>query len=268
MDMFLLDAYSPQEIAKKVEGVGVKKASLPFLPMFVLAILAGAFISLGAVFFVVVTTGNDFGGGVSRLLGGMAFSLGLILVVVAGAELFTGNNLMVMAWASRKIGTGRMIRSWIVVYLGNLLGALGTVALVAGAGTTDLMDHGVGDAFVRIAMGKASLPFMEAFFRGILCNALVCLGVWLALAGRSVMDKTVGIVFPITAFVACGFEHCIANMFFIPMGMAASGFTEPDLYGLFSNLIPVTLGNIFGGSVMVAGIYYVIFIRGLKASDS
>jgi formate/nitrite transporter len=244
MDMFLLDAYSPQEIAKKVEGVGVKKASLPFLPMFVLAILAGAFISLGAVFFVVVTTGNDFGGGVSRLLGGMAFSLGLILVVVAGAELFTGNNLMVMAWASRKINTGRMIKSWIVVYLGNLLGALGTVALVAGAGTTGLMDHGVGDAFARIAMGKVSLPFMEAFFRGILCNALVCLGVWLALAGRSVMDKTV------------------------PMGMAASGFTGPDLYGLFSNLIPVTLGNIFGGSVMVAGIYYAIFIRGLKASDS
>lgn len=269
--MLGLDAFNPQEVAFKVEGVGVKKAQLTFLPMFVLAILAGAFIALGAIFYVVAITGNGIGGGFNRIIGGLAFSLGLILVVVAGAELFTSNNLMVMAWASRKIRTTTLLKSWCIVYFGNLVGSVATVFLVAYSGIGALMGNDIGRAFVRIALYKTDLPFMELFFRGILCNALVCLAVWLAMAGRSVMDKVIGIVFPITAFVACGFEHCIANMFFIPMGMISGSFidiTVPGLAGFLHNLIPVTLGNIVGGSVMVAGVYYVIYIRNTQKPPS
>ena len=201
------DAYPPLEIARKVERLGVAKAHADTLTLLALAVLAGAFISLGALLFTVVVTGSNLGFGPTRLLGGVSFSLGLILVVVAGAELFTGNNLIAMAWASRLIGTREVMRNWLLVYVGNVIGCLGTVLLVVWAGVAGLSDGAVGETAVRIARSKAAVPLVDAFMRGILCNALVCLAVWLAIGARSVTDKILAIIFPITAFVAIGFEH-------------------------------------------------------------
>ena len=257
------DAYTPPEIAAKVQTLGVAKAHLPTFPLVVLALLAGAFISLGGIFFIVVMTGTDLGFGMSRLVGGMSFCLGLVLVVVAGAELFTGNNLLAMAWASRLISTREILRNWFWVYLGNVAGCLGTVVLVSWAGTDGLGDGAVRSTAVAIAVAKADLPFWEAFARGILCNALVCLAVWLAMGGRSVTDKILAVVFPVTAFVALGFEHSIANWFFLPYGY----LLDPDavaVAGSLWNLVAVTLGNLVGGSLMVAGVYWSAYLRSPK----
>lgn len=254
------DAFTPPEIAAKVETLGVAKAHLPTFPLFVLALLAGAFISLGALLFTVVMTGADLGFGPSRLVGGFSFCLGLILVVVAGAELFTGNNLLAMAWASRLISTKEILRNWFWVYLGNVIGCLGTVALVGWAGTEQLNGGGVQTTAVAIASAKASLPFLEAFARGILCNALVCLAVWLAMGGRSVTDKILAVLFPVTAFVALGFEHSIANWFFLPYGYLLESGSVP-IAGALQNLLAVTLGNLVGGSLLVAGVYWSAYLR-------
>lgn len=259
------DAYSPPEIAARIEASGVAKANLPVLQTLTLGALAGAYISFGALFFILVTTDSGLGVGVERLTGGVAFSLGLILVIVAGAELFTGNNLIVIAWADRKVGSLSLLRNWGLVYAANFVGALATAVLVGLSGVLDIGAGAVGDKAVAIVEAKVSLSFSEAFFRGILCNALVCLAVWLAMAARDVAGKILAIIFPISAFVAVGFEHSVANMFFFPLGMiaapdaSAAGFT----IGAFAaNLVPVTLGNIVGGSVFVALIYYVIYVRG------
>lgn len=263
-----LDAYSPREISEKIELAGVAKARLPLAQTAMLAVLAGAFIGLGALYFTLVASDATLGFAAQRLAGGVAFSLGLILVSVAGAELFTGNNLMVMAWADRKIGSAELLRNWAVVYAGNAVGAVGLAVVVYLANHGAMGGGAVGAAYVRIAAAKIALPFGEAFFKGVLCNVLVCLAVWLAMAGRTVVDKIVGIVFPVSAFVAAGFEHSIANMYFITLGLLlADASTLPtgaaDLsgWGLFANLVPVTLGNIVGGSVMVALVYYVIYRR-------
>ena len=218
-ELFGFDAYSPKEIAERVENIGVTKARLPLLTVATLGVLAGGFIGLGALYFTLVTSDSSLGFAASRLLGGLTFSLGLILVVVAGAELFTGNNLLVMAWASRRITTKELITNWIIVYLANLAGALGLVFLVVLSHHWQMNSNAVAINAVRIAAAKAALPFWEAFFKGIVCNILVCLAVWLALAGRSVTDKIFAIIFPISAFVAAGFEHSIANMYFIPLGI-------------------------------------------------
>jgi formate transporter len=255
-----IDAYSPREIAALVEGVGVAKARLPALDTLVLGLLAGAFIAFGSMFFTVVTTGNDLGFGINRLIGGIAFSLGLILVVVGGAELFTGNNLIVMAWADRKITALQMLRNWVLVFIGNFVGAVGAAVLVHLSGVLQLGDGAFGDSASQIATAKAALPFTEAFFRGVLCNALVCLAVWLCFAAHTVSGKILAIIFPIAAFVALGFEHSIANMYFIPLGwlLDADGVSLASFLG---NLIPVTLGNIVGGSVFVALVYWLIYRR-------
>lgn len=265
-----LDAYSPREIAEKVRAVGVTKARLQFMQTAMLAVLAGLFIGLGALFYTLVASDAALGFAATRVLGGLVFSLGLILVTVGGAELFTGNNLMVMAWADRKITTLELLRNWVIVYVGNAVGAIGLAVLVY------LSDHGamhggsVGVTYVKIAAAKTALPFGEAFFKGMLCNILVCLAVWLAMAGHTVVDKIFAIVLPISAFVAAGFEHSVANMYFIPMGLLlADGVALPagvnlaslGLGGFLTNLLPVTLGNIVGGSVMVAAVYYVIYRR-------
>lgn len=255
------DAFTPAEIAAKVETLGVAKAHLPTFPLFVLALLAGAFISLGALFFTVVMTGADMGFGLSRLIGGVSFCLGLVLVVVAGAELFTGNNLLAMAWASRLISTREILRNWILVYLGNVVGCIGTVALVVWAGTDGLGNGSVHDTALSIAKAKATLPFAEAFARGVLCNALVCLAVWLAMGGRSVTDKILAVLFPVTAFVALGFEHSIANWFFLPYGYALNPEVI-SIAGALKNLLAVTLGNLVGGSLLVAGVYWSAYLRG------
>jgi formate/nitrite transporter len=256
----LLDAYTPAKIAERIEAAGVAKAALPVGKLFMLGLLAGAFIAFGAMWFTVTMTGNTLGFGPARLLGGAAFSLGLILVVIAGAELFTGNNLIVMAWADGRVSLSRLLRNWSIVYLANFTGAVGAAALVTLAGSFSLGDGAVGETAAKIAIGKVALPFAEAFFRGVLCNALVCLAVWLSMAAHSVSGKAIVIVFPIAAFVALGFEHSIANMYFIPVAMmhGAEGIT---LAGLAENLVPVTLGNIVGGGGFVALVYWVIYGR-------
>ena len=262
----LLDAYAPAEIALRVREIGVAKAAMPVLTMFALAVLAGAFIALGAVFYTVtMTTRNEVAVpfGLLRLAGGVAFSLGLVLVVVGGAELFTGNNLIARAWASGRVTTQQVIRNWGWVYLGNLVGAVGTAALVWLAGIHSMGDGAVGETMVQIARSKIALDPVSAVARGILCNVLVCLAVWLCMGARSVTDKILAIVFPITAFVACGFEHSVANMYFLPIVVALAAGTSMPLSAVdaFSNLALVTIGNIFGGTVLVALVYWTVYLR-------
>ena len=253
-----VEAYAPAEIAKRIEAVGVAKAKLPFLKLFMLAVLAGVFIGFGAAFYTVVVTNEGVGYGVARLLGGAAFSLGLVLVVVGGAELFTGNSLIVMAWADRRISTAALLRNWSVSYIGNAVGGVALSVAVYYSGV--LEPEGTAATAVRIAEAKLALSPPEAFLRGALCNALVCLAVWLSFAARSVTDKILAILFPITAFVALGFEHSIANFYLIPVGLLAGA--EGGVMGLAGNIIPVTLGNIIGGAGGVAGVYWIIYGRG------
>lgn len=263
------DAFSPKEIAERVETIGVAKARLPFLSMIMLGILAGAFIGMGALYFVLVASDPTLGFAMTKVLGGAAFSLGLILVVVAGAELFTGNNLQAMAWADGQLTTLELLRSWIIICGSNFIGAAGLAVLVILSGHPQMNNGLIGEQYLKIAAAKCELPFMTAFFRGILCNILVCLAVWMALAGRSVIDKAVAILFPISAFVAAGFEHSIANMYFIPMGIFlkfsgqyATRFDSINWAGFLHNILPVILGNIVGGSILVGLVYYVIYRRG------
>ena len=271
-----VEAYAPAEIAARVEAAAVAKAEMPILRLVALGILAGAFIAFGAMAYTLVVTGSTLGFGPTRALGGLAFSLGLILVVVGGAELFTGNNLIAMAWAGRKITLAALLRNWLVVYAANFAGALGAALLVYLSGTLALGSHQVGATALQVALVKVDLSFTEAFFRGILCNALVCLAVWLAYGARRVSGKILSIIFPIAAFVALGFEHSVANMYAIPAGwlaaldsgvVAAAGLGDGALAnltpsGFIANLVPVTLGNIVGGAVLVALAYYVIYLRG------
>jgi len=261
----LFDAYAPPQIAVRVREVGVAKATAPVATTLGLAVLAGAFIALGALFYTVTITGGTGQApfGLVRLVGGMAFSLGLVLVVVGGAELFTGNNLIAMAWAAGRITIGQVLRNWLWVYLGNLFGALGTAALALLAGVHWLGDGTVGETAVGIARAKVSLDPMAAVARGVLCNALVCLAVWLCMGARGVADKILAILFPITAFVACGFEHSIANMYFLPVGIAlTAGTAAPiSLAGALGNLAFVTAGNILGGTVLVALVYWFVYLR-------
>ena len=264
----LLDAYAPAQIAMRVREVGETKATMPVLTMFALAILAGAFIALGSLFFTMTmttgTTGQPPAFGLMRFAGGLTFSLGLILVIVGGAELFTGNNLIAMAWASGRVTTQQVMRNWGWVYLGNLVGAVGTALLIWLAGVHTLSDGAVGETMVRIARSKIALDPVSAVARGILCNVLVCLAVWLCMGARSVTDKILAIIFPITAFVACGFEHSVANMYFLPIGIAlAAGSAAPlSVAEAFSNLALVTIGNMFGGSILVALVYWFVYLRG------
>jgi formate transporter len=257
---FDLDAYTPTKIAARVELSAVAKSRQSISQTVALSILAGAFIGFGALFYTLVITGSSLGFGLTRLLGGVAFSLGLILVVVAGAELFTGNNLMVMAWADRRITTLQLLRNWCIVYIGNFVGALLTVALVLGAGILSMDDGAVADQTRQIAASKLELSITESFFRGVLCNVLVCLAIWLSFAGRSVTDKILAIIFPISAFVACGFEHSVANMYVIPVAMFGD-LIVPDIQSFLVQLAAVTLGNVVGGGVLVALTYWTIYVR-------
>ena len=256
------DAYQPSQIAQRVEVMGVKKARAETMTLLVLAILAGAFISLGALFFTVVVTQASLGFGPTRLLGGLSFCLGLVLVVVGGAELFTGNNLLGMAWASNLISTRDVLRNWFLTYLGNVIGCLATVMLVVWANIGNLSGGAVGEMALQIASAKANLSLIEAFSRGILCNALVCLAVWLAMGGHSVTDKILGMLLPISAFVAIGFEHSIANWFFLPYGLVLDAQNAVSIVGVGKNLAVVSAGNIVGGTLLVAGVYWLAYMRG------
>jgi len=273
------DAPLPPAMAATACDLGVAKAELDVTHTFVLAVLAGAFISLGAMFATVATAdAANLPFGITRVVGGMVFSLGLVLVVVAGAELFTGNNLIVMAWADRRIRLGRLLRNWGIVYLGNLVGALATALLVFAAGQHEFGAGAVGLNALAVAETKSSLGWGQAVALGVLCNALVCLAVWLSYAARSVTDKVLAVLFPISAFVAAGFEHSVANMYFLPVGLlvkhaapdsfwsstGANAADYPNLgwtNALLGNLVPVTLGNIFGGAVMVGLVYWLIYRR-------
>jgi formate/nitrite transporter len=277
-----IDALLPPEMAKRAEYLGVRKAEMPFVPMFSLAVLAGAFIALGAMFATTVSAGaaGMLPFGLNRLLVGLVFCLGLILVIVGGAELFTGNNLIVMAWASRKVTTAALLRNWAIVYAGNLVGSLFTAFLVLLSRQHLLGGGEVGKAMLTIALGKVGLDFVQAVALGILCNTLVCLAVWLSYSARGTGDKIMAILFPITAFVAAGFEHSVANMYFLPVALglkivdpafvAASGIDPDRLDGLtwpaflLGNLLPVTIGNIIGGAILVAAVYWFIFLRRLE----
>jgi formate/nitrite transporter len=253
-----LDAYAPAQVAERVEKAGVAKARLPALQTLALAVLAGAFIALGSMYYLVAMTEPGLGFGPSRVLGGVAFSLGLVLVLVAGAELFTGNALMVMAWVDRRIAGRELARNWALVLLGNLAGAVGAALLFHQADGTGLGGGRLGGILATIARTKTELTWDVALLRGILCNALVCLAVWLSLAARDVGGRILAIVFPISAFVALGFEHSIANLFFLPLALldGAEGVSVADA---LHNLVWVTLGNVAGGAGLVGLAYWVCY---------
>jgi len=258
-EVFGFDCYSPKEIAEKVENVGVTKANLPLLSMFALGVLAGGFIGLGALFATLVLSDGTLSFAVARVLAGVVFSLGLICVVIAGAELFTGNNLLVMACIAGRVSIGKLLANLAIVYVANFVGAAGLAAIVALSGHAEMAGGAVGRTAVTIAAAKVALPFGEAFFRGVLCNVLVCLAVWLAMAGRTVTDKILAIVLPVAAFVAAGFEHSIANMYFIPLGILLHA--DISIAEVLRNLLPVTLGNFAGGAGMVGLVYHIIYRR-------
>ncbi len=272
VELYGSDAFAPSEVARRIATVGVAKARMAALPLLMLGVLAGAFIGLGSMLFVIVKADATLGFAAAQIGSGMVFSLGLLLVVVAGAELFTGNNLLAMAWADGKITSAALLRNWVLVCLANFAGAAGLAVLVFASGHTGMNDGAVGRAVVRIALAKQALPWWEAFFRGVLCNVLVCMAVWMAMAGRSVVDKAVAVVFPISAFVAAGFEHSIANMYLMPLAMliqqaggapaVQAAVTWP---GMAANLLAVIAGNLLGGSVLVGLTYHVIY-RGAGAA--
>jgi formate/nitrite transporter len=266
--IFNLQAYSPAEIKEAVEKVGVKKATLPFLSSFMLAIVAGGGVGFGALYYTIIASDPTFSFATVRVVGGLVFTLGLALVLVGGAELFTGNNLIVMAWASGKVSTRTMLRNWTIVYFGNFIGALGLVVLVYFSHHLDMNDGRIGLSVLNTAAGKIRPDMVTLFFKGILCNVLVCAAVWLAYAGRSVTDKMVAVILPVSAFIAAGFEHCVANMYFLPLawllvqtGHAPANFDASlvTMTGIIHNLVPVTLGNILGGAGFVGAAYWAIY---------
>jgi len=275
------DAYPPAAMAERTEAVGVTKGKLNTLSTILLGILAGVFIGLGAMLCTVVTTNTGLGFGLTKLLGGLTFCLGLILVVVAGAELFTGNCLMTMSWMSGRTSLAYLLRNWVLVYFANLIGGLGLVGLMFYTNQWTLNGYGVGANALLIANAKVNLTFGSALARGILCNALVCLAIWLCFSARTVTDKILAILFPITAFVAAGFEHSIANMYFIPMGimlvgqpavLSAAGVTAEGVanlswMGLVGNLVPVTIGNIIGGGILIGAVYWLAYLRSERVAE-
>ena len=261
-DVFGSNAFAPQEIAERVQAIGVKKARLPLLSQLILSVLGGAFIGMGALFYVLIHSDASLGFAARQVAAALSFCLGMLLVVVAGAELFTGNNLIVMARAQGAIGSGEVLRNWTIVFAGNLVGTTGLALLVWLSGHPGMNEGAIGRDYVHIAEAKAALPFLEAFWRGILCNALVCLAIWMSYAGRSVIDKAVAIIFPIAAFVAAGFEHCIANLYYFAMALLLEPqASAPLLGGMLRNIVAVVIGNVIGGSVLVGLVYYLIYIR-------
>ncbi len=268
------DALLPAEMALAAEEVGVKKAALPALSLVLLGVLAGAFIGLGALFGTVA--GTDPAGllpwGLGRVLTGFAFATGLVLVIVGGAELFTGNALLAMAWASGRVSTRAVVRNWVLVFLANALGAVATAFLVFAARSWTLADGAVGRSLLDSARTKCALEPLQAIAAGILANALVCLAVWLTFSARSTVDRVIAVILPVAAFVASGFEHSIANLFTVPLALLvkASGSLPIDVVRyegltvqafLLNNLLPVTLGNLIGGTVLVGSVYWLVYLR-------
>jgi len=273
---FNFDDYSPSDMEKRVEQASKRKAGLSWFSLLMLSVIAGSFIALGAEFYTLAVFDSTLSVGFTRLIGGFCFSLGLILVIVAGAELFTGNNLVIIGFASGIVNYKQVLKNWVFSYIGNFVGSISVVYLMFLTNLWKMKNFELGAKIVQIASDKTNLTFLEGFSRGILCNALVCLAVWLCFSARSVISKIGAIIFPITAFVASGFEHSIANMYFIPMGMLirndpgvievlTKNFPNQNLsnlnaMGLFGNLFSVTLGNIIGGAIMVGVVYWLIIV--------
>jgi formate transporter len=253
----------------KAETVGITKTNLDVTRCFALSLMAGIQIGLGALFMLFVKSDSSLPFAASQVLGGLCFSVGLICVIVAGSELFTGNNLMVMARLSGKISWGALLKNWVIVWVGNFIGSLILVAIVFMCNSAGMNSENVGKAMVSVATSKINMSWVTIFFRGILCNLLVCLAVWMGFAGKSVVDKIFTSIFPVMAFVACGFEHCVANMFFLPMGVVAynSGFGADvanaaacmNVGGVLYNISAATLGNIVGGAIIVGCIYWIAY---------
>ena len=273
-----IDALLPPDMALACEAAGAAKASRDYVTLIVLGLLAGAFIALGAVFMTVVLTGSEgLPWGVARLLAGLVFSLGLILVILGGAELFTGDSLMIVACASRRLGIASLLRAWMLVYLGNIGGAMGTAAIVFLAGQYGFSAGAVGKTALAIASAKAALPTVQLFFLAVVCNVLVCLAVWMSFGARTATDKVVVIILPVAAFVACGFEHSIANLYFLPYGLAVRFLAGPDFWaaigktaadypaltiaGALHNIVVSTVGNLVGGSLLVGVVYWFVYLR-------
>jgi formate transporter len=274
----MIDTLLPPEMALACVAAGAAKAGRDALALIVLGLLAGAFIAFGAIFMsIVLTGGGALPWGVARLLAGLAFSLGLILVIVGGAELFTGDSLMVVAWASRRITLGSLLRAWSMVYVGNIAGAVGTAALVFLAGEHEFSGGAIGKTALAVASAKAALPTIQLFFLAVLCNVLVCLAVWMSFGARSAADKVMVIVPPVSAFVAAGFEHSIANVYLLPYGLAIKAWARPEFWAAIGqraadypeltasfalhNIIVATLGNLVGGSLMVGAVYWFVYLR-------
>lgn len=264
------ECLTPAQIEAKAEDAAVAKVRLGAARAFVLAMFAGAFIAFGGLFFTVFLSDTTLSWGPQRVVGGLCFCLGLVLVLLCGAELFTGNALMVCALRSHRISASELARNWAIVWLGNFAGALAVAVLVFFAGIYKLNGEAVATSMVSVAAGKVAPDWATLFFRGVLCNVFVCLAVWIGFAGKTVVDKVVGILLPISAFVACGFEHCVANMYFLPMGalMVASGYgadvagaSSLDIAGILYNLSAATLGNIVGGALIVALGYWFVYHR-------
>lgn len=263
------DALGPAEIEAKAETLAVGKAGMAGAKCFVLAMLAGAFIAFGATYFLVFLGDSAVPFAAQRLVGGICFSLGLVLVLCCGAELFTGNMLMVTGLASKKIKLGGLVRNWVIVWLGNLVGSLIVVALIYWCGVGAMNGGAVGDAMVSVAVGKVTPDWLVLMAKGIMCNVMVCLAVWIGFSARTVVDKVLGIMLPISFFVAAGFEHCVANMFFLPTGllMKSAGFGAAvanagalDVTAILYNLSAATVGNIIGG-VLVGLAYWFVYAR-------
>lgn len=273
-----IDALLPPPMAVACEVAGAAKAGRDTLALIVLGILAGAFIAFGAAFMTVVLTGaSELPWGVARLLAGFVFSLGLILVIVGGAELFTGDSLMIVSCASQRITLRALLRAWSLVYVGNVVGAVGTAALVFLAGQHLFGDGAVGKTALVIASTKAALPTTQLFFLAVLCNVLVCLAVWMSFGAQNSADKVMVIIPPVTAFVAAGFEHSIANLYLLPLALAIKDWAGPDFWALIGqspsaypeltaggavhNIAVATIGNLVGGSLMVGAVYWFIYLR-------
>jgi formate transporter len=272
-----LDALLPADMAKRAEEVGVAKASMDVLRLFILAVLAGAFIAFGAVFATVALAGaGEAPWGLARVVAGVVFSVGLVLVIVGGAELFTGNNLIVMAWAGGRVTSRALTVNWLIVYAGNFVGAVGIAVLLYAGGSHEMGGGAFGRAALEVAVAKVALSPTRAVALGVLCNILVCLAVWLSMSARTTTDRILAVVPPISAFVAAGFEHSVANMYFVPYALLVAaldpGFVAAQGLGaatqalgwlafLWRNLLPVTLGNVAGGTLAVGAVYWFVYLR-------
>jgi formate/nitrite transporter len=266
------DVLTPAETEAKLETIGLNKVNMPLTRSILLGILAGLFIGMGGMMLGLVLSTPDIPFFVTRITGGLVFCIGLVLVLLSGAELFTGNNLIIAATLSKKVTWGAYSKNLVLIWVTNLIGSLIAVAIVYFSGFGDMNGGAVATTYANLAAAKVAIPPLTLFFKALLCNMLVCLAVWMSFAGRTFVDKFFAVLFPITAFVACGGEHSVANMFFLPLGyvynLVGGGLAAIDLGGIVYNLGVVTIGNMVGGIVFVGIFYWGAFHKKAKVSSA